>query len=111
MSSPVLWVNDPAAAELLRQSGWPALYDITDDWLTADRSSRERERVVDDETYLLQHCQEVVVCSPRLLETKHARHVTLIPNAVDVDAYRAEPAAAGRPAVRTRRALPRNVAP
>ena len=90
MSAPVLWVNDPAAAELLRQSGWPALYDITDDWLTADRSSRERERVVDDETYLLQHCQEVVVCSPRLLETKHARHVTLIPNAVDVDAYRAE---------------------
>ena len=90
MSAPVLWVNDPAAAELLRQSGWPALYDITDDWLTADRSSRERERVVDDETYLLQHCQEVVVCSPRLLETKHARHVTLIPNAVDVDAYAGE---------------------
>ncbi len=89
MSAPVLWVNDPAAAELLRQSGWPALYDITDDWLAADRSPRERERVVDDETYLLQHCQEVVVCSPRLLETKHARHVTLIPNAVDVDAYRA----------------------
>ena len=84
---PVLWINDPLAADLLRPTGWPALYDITDDWLLADRSPREHDRLVDSERYLLDHCRQVVVCSPRLLETKRAQNVTLIQNAVDVDAY------------------------
>ena len=88
MSEPRLWVNDPSAAEILRRTQWPALYDITDDWLLAERSPREHARMVDDEDYLLTHCRDIVVCSPRLLETKHAERVTLIPNAVDVDAYR-----------------------
>ena len=89
MTRPVLWLNDPLAADLLRRTGWPALYDITDDWLLADRSPREHDRLVESERYLLDHCRQVVVCSPRLLETKHGRaeRVTLIQNAVDVDAY------------------------
>ena len=73
--------------------GWPALYDITDDWLLADRSPREHDRLVESERYLLDHCRQVVVCSPRLLETKspgRAERVTLVPNAVDVDAYLAD---------------------
>ena len=90
MREPVLWLNDPASAHLLRRTGWPALYDITDDWLAADRTPSEHAKLVTDEAYLLKHCQQVVVCSPGLLETKHADHVTLIPNAVDADAYRGD---------------------
>ena len=93
MARPALWLNDPLAADLLRRTGWPALYDITDDWLLADRSPREHDRLVESERYLLDHCRQVVVCSPRLLETKSTRRperVTLVPNAVDVDAYLAD---------------------
>jgi glycosyltransferase involved in cell wall biosynthesis len=93
MTRPTLWLNDPLAADLLRRTGWPALYDITDDWLLADRSPREHDRLVESERYLLDHCRHVVVCSPRLLQTKspgRAERVTLVPNAVDVDAYQAE---------------------
>ena len=88
LSSPVLWLNDPLSADLLRRTGWPSLYDITDDWLLADRAPREHDRLVDGEAYLMSHCRHVVVCSPRLLETKQATRVTLVQNAVDVDAYR-----------------------
>ena len=81
-------------------------------WPTARRasttgSSRARR-------YLLDHCRHVVVCSPRLLETKsrgRAERVTLVPNAVDVDAYRADAAAARRPAVRSGGPLRRHAAP
>ena len=98
MTRPVLWLNDPLSADLLRRTDWPALYDITDDWLLADRSPREHDRLVESENYLLDHCRHVVVCSPRLLETKssgHAERLTLVPNAVDVDAYRADAARPG----------------
>ena len=93
MTRPLLWLNDPLASDLLRQTGWPALYDITDDWLLADRSPREHDRLVASEGYLLDHCRHVVVCSPRLMETKspgRAERVTLVPNAVDIDAYAAD---------------------
>ena len=89
----MLWLNDPLAADLLRRTGWPALYDITDDWLLADRSPREHDRLVESERYLLDHCRHVVVCSPRLLATKspgREERVSLVPNAVDVDAYLAD---------------------
>ncbi|WP_448811687.1 glycosyltransferase [Agromyces bauzanensis] len=89
MRAPVLWINDPSAATLADRSGWPMLYDITDDWLTADRSTGERERVAANEARLLTTAREVVVCSTELERRKGAhRPVVLIPNAVDVDAYR-----------------------
>jgi teichuronic acid biosynthesis glycosyltransferase TuaH len=89
--SPVLWINDPAGASLLEATGLPALYDITDDWLAADRPSAAHGRLVRNERLLLQGCAEVVVCSPHLRTTKGAtRAVTMIPNAVDVDAYAVE---------------------
>lgn len=92
MSEPVLWINDPSASALLQRTGWPALYDITDDWLAARRSEAEHARLVQDESYLLANCREVVVCSPRLAETKSGGSpVTLVPNAVDTEAYRVQP--------------------
>src|SRR6185437_5044186 len=41
MPHPLLWLNDPAAAPLAQLSGWPTLYDVTDDWLAADRPAVE----------------------------------------------------------------------
>ncbi len=86
---PVLWINDPAGAVLLDLTGWPALYDITDDWLEADRTPAEHARLVAHEAALMRGCGEIVVCSPTLERVKGlARGVTLIPNAVDVAGYR-----------------------
>ena len=85
---PVLWVNDPAGASVLEATGWPALYDITDDWLEADRTPAEHERLIRDEGVLMRRCGEVVVCSPHLAESKGSiRPVTLVQNGVDVEAY------------------------
>jgi len=91
MASPHLWVNDPSGAELLDTLKVPALYDVTDDWTLADRTASERERVVKQEERLLSFCKEVVVCSADLARTKGVnREVTLIPNGVDLAAYRVE---------------------
>jgi teichuronic acid biosynthesis glycosyltransferase TuaH len=86
---PVLWVNDPLCSPMLAATGWPALYDITDDWLRADRPARILRRLRDSEAVLMRGCREVVVCSPSLAHDKCAlRPVHLIPNAVDLAAYR-----------------------
>lgn len=92
--APALWANSPSGAHLRRHTGWAALYDVTDDWLAAQRTSREHDRLVFEEGDLLRHCKEVVVCSPSLEQTmrdRGATRVTLIPNAVDVGAYRRSP--------------------
>lgn len=90
MRRPVLWVNDPKWAGLL-ETGWPAIYDITDDWVEADRSSREHDRIVVNEDRLMRDCAVVVVCSKGLERTKsRIRRVELVQNAVDVDWYRKE---------------------
>lgn len=94
---PLLWINDPRAAVLSRFSGWPTLYDMTDDWVAADRPPSERERLVSGERFLLETAAEVVACSPELLRRKAparvGRPIRLVRNAVDVAAYL-------RPAVR-----------
>lgn len=87
--NPVLWVNDPLGAELMAATEWPTLYDITDDWLMADRPDVELTRLRRQEAQLFETCREVVVCSEQLRRAKsRQRDVVLIPNAVDLDAYR-----------------------
>lgn len=94
MPHPLLWINDPSATTLSMQSGWPTLYDMTDDWLTADRPAAELARVAAAETHLLAHAAEIVACSPELVRRKSPTRsallppITLIPNAVDAAAYR-----------------------
>lgn len=91
---PALWINDPGLAGLIEETGWPAVYDITDDWLSANRSEAELARLTRNEGILLDRAFEVVVCSPELMKRKSplrpdGRHpIVLIPNAVDVEAYR-----------------------
>jgi glycosyltransferase involved in cell wall biosynthesis len=94
MTEPVLWVNDPAAAEVSRTTGWPTLYDITDDWAVADRPERTQQRVIDGEQYLLHNAAQVVACSAELVRRKTPDRpaqlppIALIPNGVDVELYR-----------------------
>lgn len=90
IDAPVLWVNDPSWASLVRaEPHWPALYDVTDDWLAAERPERELERLRSNEAVLLERARAVVVCSAALAVSKGAdREVVHVPNAVDVARYR-----------------------
>jgi glycosyltransferase involved in cell wall biosynthesis len=89
LSSPVLWINDVTFAPLKSSTGWPAVYDITDDWLLAPFPERELGRLRSLEKLALRDVEEVVVCSPALAESRgDTRDVTVIPNAVDIDHFR-----------------------
>jgi glycosyltransferase involved in cell wall biosynthesis len=86
--TPVLWVNDAHYARLVADTGWPSLYDITDDWTEASQTRREVARLRADEGILLDRCGAVVVCSPALAASRgRMRPVELIPNAVDVELF------------------------
>jgi len=90
---PTLWINDAGVAPLL-DAGLPVLYDVTDDWLAADRPPAERERLRRDESAMLSRAGSVTVCSPALAASKGAERpagaspVTLVTNGVDVERYR-----------------------
>lgn len=87
MPAPTLWVNDPRGALVMDRTGWPTLYDITDDWLLADRDTATSVRLAAQEAALMEGAREVVVCSTGLVASKSAqREVTLVPNAVDLAA-------------------------
>lgn len=89
MTTPVLWINDANGAGLARTTGWPSLYDMTDDWLAAARPGRELRRLRRNERVIFEVSREIVVCSTGLQQTRQGlRPLTLIPNAVDVDRYR-----------------------
>ncbi|MGE9781593.1 glycosyltransferase [Janibacter sp. G368] len=84
LAHPTLWVNDPRGAEVTLRTGWPTLYDITDDWLEADRDPATQARLARQESVLMDRASEVVVCSSGLVSSKsRVRPVTLVPNAVD----------------------------
>lgn len=88
-TAPVLWVNDVTYAGLLKTTGWPSLYDVTDDWLLEPVSPRELARRRRLDGRLLEAADEVVVCSAALAASRGAnRTVTLIPNGVDVAHFR-----------------------
>lgn len=87
---PLLWVNDVTYAPLMEETGWPGVYDVTDDWLLLDASTeRELTRLRRLERIALRAADEVTVCSPGLAASRgRERDVTLIPNGVDVDHFR-----------------------
>ena len=86
---PLVWVNDALYADYALGTGWPTVYDITDDWLLAPLPPRQEARLRADDERLLERSGAVVVCSPDLARTRGARRsVDLIPNGVDVDLFR-----------------------
>jgi teichuronic acid biosynthesis glycosyltransferase TuaH len=86
---PTLWVNDVTYAPLIRVTGWPSVYDVTDDWLVAPLSKRELARLAALDAAALEHAGAVVVCSSGLAKTRGERRpVNLITNAVDVAHFR-----------------------
>jgi glycosyltransferase involved in cell wall biosynthesis len=88
-SRPTLWINDVTYAPLIERTGWPSLYDVTDDWLLAPFPPREIERLLRLDALALAGANQVVVCSPSLVASRGAeRAVTLIPNGVDVEHFR-----------------------
>jgi glycosyltransferase involved in cell wall biosynthesis len=85
---PVLWLNDVTYAPLIQSTGWPTVYDVTDDWLVAPSPPRELERLRALEQTALERAEEVVVCSPALAASRgRERSVALVPNAVDADHF------------------------
>jgi teichuronic acid biosynthesis glycosyltransferase TuaH len=89
LEQPVLWINDNAYADLATTTERPTVYDVTDDWVLGWNAPREAARQRRNDEWLLEHADEVVVCSPALQESRgRDRHVHLIPNAVDVDHIR-----------------------
>lgn len=86
---PVLWINDATYGPLIARTGWPSLYDITDDWLLAPSPQRELDRLRRLEDAIFEHADEIVVCSPGLADTRGRRRpVTLVANGVDVAHFR-----------------------
>ncbi len=85
---PVLWINDPMWSAAASATGWPTLYDMTDDWSEAARSDRISARLRRGDTELLRDAHEVVVCSEGLARSRgRIRDVRLISNAVDLARY------------------------
>jgi glycosyltransferase involved in cell wall biosynthesis len=85
----MLWINDVTYAPLIRDTGWPSIYDVTDDWLVAPFSARELRRLAEMEQIALDDANEVVVCSESLRGTRgESRNVHLVPNAVDAEHFR-----------------------
>ncbi len=88
-SRPTLWINDITYAPLIARTGWPSLYDVTDDWLLAPSPPRELDRQRRLDELALAQADEVVVCSPALAASRGAgRAVSLVPNGVDVEHFR-----------------------
>jgi glycosyltransferase involved in cell wall biosynthesis len=88
-SHPTIWINDVTYAPLIESTGWPSLYDVTDDWLLAPFAPRELERLRKLDEVALRTADQVVVCSPALAATRGVtRSVSLIPNGVDSTHFR-----------------------
>ena len=86
---PMLWINDVTYAPLIARTGWPSLYDVTDDWLLAPFEPRQLQRLRRLDALALAQADEVVVCSPALAESRGTtRPVSLVPNGVDVEHFR-----------------------
>lgn len=86
---PILWINDVTYAPLIERTGWPSVYDVTDDWLLATPPGAELERLRRLDALATRTADEVVVCSPALATSRGAaRSVNLVPNGVDVEHLR-----------------------
>ncbi len=84
-----LWINDPTTGALL--SGPPnVVYDVTDDWRSAELTPPERRRLVAAEDALATRAR-TIVCSEELWRRWKERYgvdAVIVNNAADIDAIR-----------------------
>ncbi len=87
----ILWLNPHDAVHMAgRMNERAVVYDITDDWILAADSKRERALVRRQDKRLCRAADLVVVCSRALEQSRRAqsRHILLLPNGVDVEHYK-----------------------
>ncbi|CAN5674055.1 hypothetical protein BH10CYA1_BH10CYA1_55070 [soil metagenome] len=84
-----VWVNDQKARNYLPKSGIKKLvYDVTDDWTQFEQPPRVKAAVIEDDQWMLEHANEVIVCSEWLYKKNSmTKNVHLIPNGVDGHRY------------------------
>ena len=83
---PVLWVNNHSLARFALGTGWPVVYDITDDWLLADLPAGKRRRAEIDDRALdaRRGCGRRVLAGAGRVSRALDRDVVVIPNGVDL---------------------------
>jgi teichuronic acid biosynthesis glycosyltransferase TuaH len=84
-----LWINDPTTGAWLSRHD-RVVYDVTDDWRTAEFTKRELRRLIAAEDRLAEHAQ-TVVCSEELQRRWKSRYEVesvIVGNAVDGAAIR-----------------------
>ena len=97
---PTLWVNDPHYAGLATETGWPALYDITDDWTEAGDGDRATDGVRSGRGPAVRRVRVGggVLARGWPPRRRSARpDLVVIPNAVDVDHFTRPRPRPGRP--------------
>ncbi len=90
ITRPLLWINAHSAHHLLGQMDESAtIYDITDDWISAQQSNAARELLVRQDADLCARADATIVCSQRLfdMKTSLAKNLFLVPNGVDLQHY------------------------
>jgi glycosyltransferase involved in cell wall biosynthesis len=84
-----LWINDAVLGVRCLRPSVNAVYDVTDDWRTANLSARDRDDLVAAEDVLAQSVR-TIVCS-RVLRDRWAERYGIIPpvihNGVDAEAH------------------------
>lgn len=97
IKQPILWLNPHDAVHMAgRMNERAVIYDITDDWILAANSERERALIEAQDAALCRAADLVIVCSHALEQSRQAqsRNIFLLPNGVDVEHYKnvAQPA-------------------
>lgn len=92
-SEPVLWVNNHSMARDATATGWPIVYDVTDDWLVFGSGMTRQWRARRDDELLLDRAHTVIVCSPALARRRgRNRQVVTIENGIDLEQFSGETA-------------------
>jgi glycosyltransferase involved in cell wall biosynthesis len=90
MKKPLLWLNPHSAVHMAGLMGESAvIYDITDDWILASCSPREKQLIQEQDRHLCQRADLTVVCSAALHESRKAasKRILLLPNGVNLKHY------------------------